>query len=164
MPCTQCFEVAISSLHAKRYSKSILIARASWTCDKCKPNLATQIYTKAALFYLLGTLVIIINTLLCSPLLGLFRENETNLKFKWTCKVKNPAGREATSWLFSSVAEDFNSGRPRTNPASGQSGTRTRDRGIASPTRWSHRHAASFLCQSENWCYQTNIEYIAPCH
>ena len=30
------------------------------------------------------------------------------------------------------MAEDLNSGRPRTNPASGQSGTRTRDRRIAS--------------------------------
>ena len=29
------------------------------------------------------------------------------------------------------MAEDLNSGRPRTNPASGQSGTRTRDRRIA---------------------------------
>ena len=37
----------------------------------------------------------------------------------------------------------MNSGRPRTNPASGQSGTRTRDRRIASPTRWPLGHAAS---------------------
>ena len=29
------------------------------------------------------------------------------------------------------MAEDLKSGRPRTNPASGQSGTRTRDRRIA---------------------------------
>ena len=33
------------------------------------------------------------------------------------------------------VAEDFNSGRPTTDPASGQSGTRNWDRGIACPTR-----------------------------
>ena len=33
------------------------------------------------------------------------------------------------------VAEDFNSGPLTTDPASGQSGTRTRDRGIACPTR-----------------------------
>ena len=32
---------------------------------------------------------------------------------------------EATSWLFTSVAWDLNLGQPRTNPASGQSGTRT---------------------------------------
>ena len=57
--------------------------------------------------------------------------------------IKNPNWQEATSWLFTSVAEDLNSGRPRTNPASGHSGTRTRDRGIASPTRWTLGHAAS---------------------
>ena len=58
-------------------------------------------------------------------------------------KIKNPNWQEATGWLFTSVAEDLNSGRPRTNPASGQSGTRTRDRRIASPTRWPLGHAAS---------------------
>ena len=45
-------------------------------------------------------------------------------------RIKNPNWQEATSWLFTSVAEDLNSGRPRTNPANGQSGTRTRDRGL----------------------------------
>ena len=35
-------------------------------------------------------------------------------------RIKNPNWQEATSWLFTSVTEDFNSGRPRTNPASGQ--------------------------------------------
>ena len=32
------------------------------------------------------------------------------------------------------MAKNLNSGRPRTNPASAKSGTRTRDRRIASPT------------------------------
>ena len=45
--------------------------------------------------------------------------------------IKNPNWQKATSWLFTSVAENLNSGRPSTNPASGQSGTRTRDRRIA---------------------------------
>lgn len=50
---------------------------------------------------------------------------------------------EAASWLFTSLAEDLNSGRPRTNPPSGQSGIRTRDRQIPSPTRWSLGPAVS---------------------
>ena len=58
-------------------------------------------------------------------------------------RIKNPNWQEATSWLFTSVAEDLSSGQPSTNPASGQSGTRTRDRRIASPTRWPLGPAAS---------------------
>ena len=39
-------------------------------------------------------------------------------------RIKNSNWREAISWLFSSVAEDLNSGQQRTNPASGlQPGT-----------------------------------------
>ena len=38
-------------------------------------------------------------------------------------RIKNRNWQEGTSSLFTSVAEDLNSGRPRTNPASGQSGT-----------------------------------------
>ena len=57
-------------------------------------------------------------------------------------RIKNSNWQEAPSWLSISVAEDFNTGRPRTNPASGQSVTLTRDRGIASPTRWPLGHAA----------------------
>ena len=49
-------------------------------------------------------------------------------------KAETPNWQEATSWLFTSVAEDLNSGQSRTNPASGQSGIRTRNRRIASPT------------------------------
>ena len=37
-----------------------------------------------------------------------------------------PTGQRQTSWLFTSMAEDLNSGLPWTNPASGQSGTWTR--------------------------------------
>ena len=58
-------------------------------------------------------------------------------------RIKNPNWQKATSWLFTSVAENLNSGRPSANPASGQSGTRTRDRRIASPTRRPLGHAAS---------------------
>ena len=50
-------------------------------------------------------------------------------------RIKNPNWREAASWLFTSVAEDLNLGRQRTNPASGQSRTLTRDGLIASLTR-----------------------------
>ena len=50
-------------------------------------------------------------------------------------RIQNPNWQEATSWLFTSVGKDLNLERPRTNPASGESGTRTRDRLIASPTR-----------------------------
>ena len=38
----------------------------------------------------------------------------------------------------------MNWGRPRTNQARGQRGTRTQDRMIASPTRWPLRHTASY--------------------
>ena len=44
-------------------------------------------------------------------------------------RIKNPNWQEATSWLFPSVAEDLNSGTTDNNwnPASGQSGIRTRE-------------------------------------
>ena len=57
--------------------------------------------------------------------------------------MKNPNWPEAIGWPFTSVAEDLNSGRPRTNPASGHRRTWTSDRGITSPTRWPLGHAAS---------------------
>ena len=38
-------------------------------------------------------------------------------------RIKNPNWQEAASWLFTSVDEDLNLEGPRTNPASGQSGT-----------------------------------------
>ena len=41
---------------------------------------------------------------------------------------------EVTSWLYTSVAEYLKLGQPRTNPASGQSGTQTQGRQIQSPT------------------------------
>ena len=50
-------------------------------------------------------------------------------------RIKNPNWQGAASWLFTSVAEDLNLGRQRTNPASGQSGTLTQDGLIASLTR-----------------------------
>ena len=37
--------------------------------------------------------------------------------------IENLNWRESISWIFTYVAEDLNPGRPRTNPASGQSGT-----------------------------------------
>ena len=40
------------------------------------------------------------------------------IEFNWI-----PTGRKQTSWLFTSMAEDLNSGLPWTNPASGQGGT-----------------------------------------
>ena len=51
--------------------------------------------------------------------------------------------RQPVGYLITSVVADLSSGRPRTNPASGHSGTRTRDHRIASPTRWPLGHAAS---------------------
>ena len=67
-----------------------------------------------------------------------------NTKFKYIITgFYNPKWQEATSWLFTRVAEDLSSGRPRTNPASGSSGTRARDRRIASPKRWPLGHTAS---------------------
>ena len=39
--------------------------------------------------------------------------------------MKKPNWQVATSWLFMSAAKGLDSGQPRTNPASGQSGTRT---------------------------------------
>ena len=69
-----------------------------------------------------------------------------NTEFKYDVTgLKTPTGtEEATSWLFiSCIAEELNSARPRTNPASGRSGIRTRDRQIANPTRWPLGHAVS---------------------
>ena len=57
--------------------------------------------------------------------------------------IKNPNWQEANIWLFTSVAEDLNSGRPRTNPANGWSRTRIRDRRMPSTTRRPLGHAAS---------------------
>ena len=54
--------------------------------------------------------------------------------------IKNPNWKEAAIWLLS-VAEDLNSGRK--NPASGLSGTQTRDCRIASLPRRPLGHAAS---------------------
>ena len=46
---------------------------------------------------------------------------------KWLKQIiQIPTGRKQTSWLFTSMAEDLNWGLPRTNSASGQSGTWTR--------------------------------------
>ena len=57
-------------------------------------------------------------------------------------RVKNPTGRRQTSWLFTSVVEDLNSGLPRTNPAGGQCGTWTWGLRIASPALKPLGHAA----------------------
>ena len=57
--------------------------------------------------------------------------------------IKNPNWQEATIWLYASVVEDLNSGRPRTNPPNGRSRTRIRDRRMSSPTRRPLGHAAS---------------------
>ena len=54
--------------------------------------------------------------------MGLFRVNETNNK----TLLKIVTGWRQTSWLFTSITEDLNSGLLRTNPASGQGGTLTR--------------------------------------
>ena len=60
----------------------------------------------------------------------------TPFKYMYNITGLNPNQQEATSWLFTSMAEDLNSGRPRTNLASGQSGTWIRDCWIASPMHW----------------------------
>ena len=80
-------------------------------------------------------------------------------------RIKNPKCQEATSWLFTSVAEDLNSVRPRTNPASGQSGTRTQGRRIASPTRWPLGHAVSLsLIPCRNFTSWTISKGGEICH
>ena len=58
--------------------------------------------------------------------------------------IKNPNWQAATCWLLINVAEDLKSGWPWKNPASGQSGTRTRNCacGIASLTCCPLDHAA----------------------
>ena len=48
-------------------------------------------------------------------------------------RIKNPNWQEATSWLFTSVAEDLNSGRPSTNPASGQGPVSRKSRYLYGP-------------------------------
>ena len=56
-------------------------------------------------------------------------------------RIKNPNWQQAASCLFTSVEEDLNLEGPRTNPASGQSGTWTRYRRISILTRCA-RHSA----------------------
>ena len=77
--------------------------------------------------------------------------------------IKNPNWQEATSGLvFTSVAEDFNSGGWLiTNPSSGQSATRTWDRRIASQKRWPLGQAASFafILVIENEVCTTKVSY-----
>ena len=62
------------------------------------------------------------------------------------------------------MAEDLNSGLATTNPASDQSGTRTRDCRIASPQlRWPLGHAASTrkqTCFASFWIWTTRIMRI----
>ena len=58
-------------------------------------------------------------------------------------RIKDPNWQEATSGLLTIVAKDLNLGRPRTNPVSGQSGTRTQDHQIVSPVCWPLSHTAS---------------------
>ena len=56
-------------------------------------------------------------------------------------RIKNSNWREATSWLFTSVAEDLNSGQQRANPASGlEPGTGLLVR------RADHSASVTFLC------------------
>ena len=64
---------------------------------------------------------------------------ETN-NSNWT---KIPTDQGQTSWQFTSMAEDLNTGLPRTNPANDQSGTWTRGLQIASPALQPHGDAAS---------------------
>ena len=56
---------------------------------------------------------------------GAFQGQET---YNWNKlnRLRIPTGRRQTSWLCTSAAEEMNQGLPRTNPASGQSGTWTR--------------------------------------
>ena len=72
---------------------------------------------------------------------------------QYQCEIPNSNWQEATSWLFTSVAEDLNSKQPRTNPASVQSSTRTLDRQILSPTCWPLGHTTSITDKS----FSTNL-------
>ena len=83
-------------------------------------------------------------------------ENSWNKEFKSNITgLRIPTGRRQTSWLFTSVTEDLNSGLPRTNPASVQGGTWTRGLRIVSPTPQPLGHAASSLvlqhCCKTSW-------------
>ena len=69
---------------------------------------------------------------------------ETN-NSNWT---KIPTGQGQTSWQFTSMAQDLNTGLPRTNPANDQSGTWTWGLQIASPALQPHGDAAS--CERRN--------------
>ena len=47
-----------------------------------------------------------------------------------------PTGQKQTSWLFTSMVEDLNTGTPTTNPASLQGGASTQGLQISSPEHW----------------------------
>lgn len=67
--------------------------------------------------------------------------NIENGLFKYNIAGLNTASSRRQP--VTSVAKDLNWGRPRTSPASGESGTRTLDRRITIRTRRPPRHAAS---------------------
>ena len=79
-----------------------------------------------------------------SPL-GLFRPMKQTTKMNLTARLRIPTGRRQTSWLCTSAATELNQGLPRTNPASDQSGTWTRDLQISSPALSPLGHAASLI-------------------
>jgi len=64
----------------------------------------------------------------------LFRDNEINNPNEHNrVKFLTPTGGRQTSWLFTSMAEELNSGLPRATPATAQSGICTPDLRVSSP-------------------------------
>ena len=64
--------------------------------------------------------------------------------------VKNPNGRMPTSWLFTSLAEDLNSGLLRTNPATSIQGWDMRPSNYKSSTLTTgHATSICFTYQSD---------------
>ena len=93
--------------------------------------------------------------------MGLFRIMKQT-KSNEHSMAKNPNWKEAISWLFTSVAKDLNLGQLRTNSASDQSGTRTRDQWIAILTHRPPSHTASLKLTTVHLTSCKVYSYLKP--
>ena len=99
-----------------------------------------KVAKKIIIIILLLTLDSILALMLVGP------SNAWNKQFKLNLTgLRIQTGRRQISWLFTSVAEDLNSGLPWANPASGEGGTWARDLQIASPAFQPLGHAAFYI-------------------
>ena len=74
-------------------------------------------------------------------------------------RIKNPTGRRQP-WLLTSAAEDLNSGQPRTNPASRQSGSRTAALGSVVMNNYIIQQWYKSICRIINHNFQDKLKLL----